>query len=307
MIYLNGHSLPYKSTCFPELVDTTHPNVQKEFFSNILDLAKTYKLNLIGVLSTTGHAGRYTDLNPHLSIKARRRGINIEKLLLPFPRHIRKTKSKAFQGCAQVGKGILCHNKPLAQQFVNTLIKECLEIYNHFDGIALHPPESIYPCECPDCCSAFASMNHSNLLTTSIEKAQFFYIESYLEFQKRILEKQVELLIPNVQLYTITIPWLFEKNFEKLAIKIPKKNIIIDWDYNLSTPRVNELQQRIINYQRFGHQVWFTAALDSRFYSNKKLGRFSTKLSRQIKSAREAGATKIIRFSGPYLERSINL
>lgn len=182
MIYLNGHSLPYKSRSFPELVEYSHPNVKNEFFSEVLSLAKSYGLNTIMVLSTTGHSARYLENNPGLSIQIRSHNINLDELLSPFPDHIRKTKNLVQSGNAQVGLGTLCHNNKNAQEYAVNLIKECLSIYPQVNGVALHPPESIYPCFCEQCCKLFKTKHEKDMLDVNDEIAREFYLESYLDF-----------------------------------------------------------------------------------------------------------------------------
>ncbi|MFN7096935.1 MAG: hypothetical protein ACK4PR_05210, partial [Gammaproteobacteria bacterium] len=194
MIYLVGHELPYKSSIFPYLVQEKHPNVQNEFLSKVLSLGKKYGLNFIAVLSTTGHAGKYSIRYPELGIKPSNKKIDLNSLLTAFPEHIRKTKNIAQEGNAQIGWGVLCHNQLEVQNFAKNLIRECLEIYPYFDGIAFHPPESIYCCVCESCCKLYQEKNNDNLLHASIEKGREFYLESYLDFQESNLTKIVHSL-----------------------------------------------------------------------------------------------------------------
>jgi hypothetical protein len=305
MIYLNGHLLPYKSHYYPELTDSNHPNVKKEFFSEVLSLAQAYGLNTIMVLTTTGHSGKYLEKNPDLSIKTRFKKINLEELLSPFPDHIRKTKNLAQSGSAQVGLGTLCHNNLKTQEYAINLIKECLSIYPQINGVALHPPESIYPCFCKHCCELFKIQYKQNMLETSDDTAREFYLESYLIFQKMFLEKEIKKLLPCIQLYTFTVPWLFEKSFKKISNHISKDTIIIDWDYNLNASRISQLNKRLLDYQKYGHQVWFMPTAGFGFDENKETQHQINKVQEQIEIAIKSKVSGIVHFVGPTLKMEL--
>lgn len=303
MIYLNGHYLPYQSEVFPELVAVNHPNAQNEFFSEVLNLTKKYNLKTILVFTTTGHAGKYSEAHPELQIKIRRSNTDLEKLLCPFPEHVRAIKNKKQDGNAQIGFGILCHNQPLSQEYVFKLIKECLTFYSQADGIALHPPESIYPCFCDHCCKLFHAKYKNNLLNTSEDEARDFYLESYLEFQA-VLENEIRSVISR-QLYTFTVPWLFEPSFEKIALKISKDTILIDWDYNLSLPRIHDLKSRLTRYQKFGHQLYFMPTAGFGINPENPISEQLDNIHKQIDFAIDANVTGIIHFIGPSLSMEL--
>ncbi len=44
MLYLNGHTLPYRSQCYPQLADMYHPNCKQEFLRELLHYGKEWKL-----------------------------------------------------------------------------------------------------------------------------------------------------------------------------------------------------------------------------------------------------------------------
>lgn len=299
MIYLNGHLLPYKSQCYPELIEFNHPNIENEFFSEVLSLAKSQGLNTIIVLSTTGHAANYLDKNPSLSIKPRSNNVNLDQLLLPFPDHLRKTKNLAQSSSAQVGLGILCHNNVKAQEYAINLVKECVNLYPQAQGIAFHPPESIYPCFCEYCCKLFKSNYEKNMLEVSDEIARKFYLESYLDFQKNRLETIIKKSLTKKQLYTFTVPWLFEQSFAKISKYISKDIVIIDWDYNLSTSRINQLCKRLSDYQQHGHRVWFMPTAGFGFDKNQEIQGQVKKVKKQMEIAVDSGVSGIIHFVGP--------
>lgn len=306
MIYLNGHLLPYRSDRYPALVDLNHPNVKNEFFSEVLSLAKSYGLNTILVLSTTGHSARFLENNPHLAIKTRSKQVDLEELLTPFPMHIRKTKNLAQKGNAQVGLGTLCHNNSQSQEYAINLVKECLSIYPQINGIALHPPESIHPCFCKQCCELFEIKYNKKMLEVSDEVAREFYLESYLVFQKKSLEKEIKFLLPNVQLYTFTVPWLFEQTFEKIEHLISKETIIIDWDYNLSTSRIQGLNKRLLSYQLHNHGLWFMPTAGFGFDKSKDTQKQIDKLKEQMQVAVDSHASGVVHFIGPTITIDLN-
>lgn len=299
MVYLNGHTLPYKSQCYPELVEYNHPNVKNEFFSEVLSLAKSYGLNTIMVLTTTGHSAKYLEKNPTLAIKIRSKNINLDELLSPFPDHIRKTKNLAQSDNAQVGLGTLCHNNPKSQEYCVNLIKEYLSIYPQVNGVALHPPESIYPCFCEHCCELFKTKYGKDMFDVSDEIAREFYLESYLNFQKNDLENEIKALLPQMQLYTFTVPWLFEQSFENIVNHISKDTIIIDWDYNLNTLRIKQLNKRLSSYQAYNHCVWFMPTAGFGFDKKHEIQSEISKVKKQMEIAVDSNVSGIIHFVGP--------
>ena len=297
MVYMNGHFLPYQSKLYPELIEKSHPNVESEFFSKVLTLAKSYGLKIILVFTTTGHAGKYLENHPEVGIQTRSSFVDLEMLLSPFPQEIRKAKNQKQQGNAQVGFGILCHNHPEARQYAFNLIKEALKLYDDYEGIALHPPESIYPCYCTYCAELFQLKYKKDLLKASQELARDFYVESYFNFQTN-LENEIKSL-KSKQLYTFTIPWLFEPSFEKIAARLSKDTILIEWDYNLSTTRVDQLKNRLTRYQKLGHHLWFMPTAGFGINQKHEFQEQLVKVQQQINLALEAKVEGIIHFVGP--------
>lgn len=305
MVYLNGHLLPYKSHCYPELVEFTHPNVKNEFFSRVLSLAKSYGLNVIIVLSTTGHSAKYLENNPDLAIKIRSGDLDLDKLMSPFPDHIRKTKNVAQSGNAQVGLGVLCHNNLRVQEYAINLIKECLSTYPQVNGVVLHPPESIYSCFCERCCELFKLKYEKDMFKVADAVARGFYLESYFNFQKNYLEKEIKYLLPQIQLYIFTIPWLFEQSFEKIVNYISKDTIIIDWDYNLNASRISQLNIRLLDYQMYGHRVWFMPTAGFGFDKAYEIQGQINRVKKQMEIAVDSNVSGIIHFVGPSLEMDL--
>jgi hypothetical protein len=137
------------------------------------------------------------------------------------------------------------------------------------------------------------------MLETSDDTARKFYLESYLIFQKMFLEKEIKKLLPRIQLYTFTVPWLFEKSFKKIGNHISKDTIIIDWDYNLNASRVNQLSKRLIYYQRYGHRIWFMPTAGFGFDENKEAQHQINKVKEQIEIAINSKVSGITHFVGP--------
>lgn len=300
LIYLNGHSLPYPSKKFPNLVDENHSNVINEYFTEILSLAKIkYSFNVIGVITTTGHAGYFSTLHPELAIKIREKNIDIEKLLCSFPKYLRANKDKPKPGYAQIGKGVLCHNNPKVREFAKNLVKDCLNYYKPLDGVAFHPPESIYTCKCQYCDTLFTEQYSENILSADDAIARKFFITTYLDFQKKILEKFLDNTVPSMQKYTFTIPWLFEELMPDIMKYIAQDTTLIDWDYNIDMDRINGISQRISEYKKNGHSIIFMP---------KNLGldiNSNVKINQQITFAQRQGTDGIIQFVGPHTHNMI--
>ena len=253
MIYLNGHTLPYASTAYPELIDMFHPNYQKEFLRDLLTYAKRKGFEIIAVITTTGHAGRFSELNMESMIEFPIFNTSIEHTLISFPEHLRKEKLSKKEGAAQVGYGVLCHNKKSSQKYAINIISEIIYLYgNYFDAIALHPPESAYPCNCPKCETLFYNQTRKSLKSMKLEVGRQFFIKSYLEFQKEILFPLIKRSLPGCQQITFTIPWVFEGSFRFISPLISKETVIIEWDYNLDQNRIASLRSRLSEYMSLG-------------------------------------------------------
>ena len=240
LIYLNGHKLPYKSSMFPELVDKQHLNTQNEFLEQLLVYAKSKGLEIIAVLTTTGHAGLFSELNEDTKIIISKPDASVEDTLISFPETIRKGKLSKQEGSAQVGYGVLCHNKPTSQKYAENIITEIISMYGKYiDGITLHPPESAYPCACDRCNSIFFSEYGKSIEEADTETARQFFIKTYLEFQCNSLFPLIKKMLPDCSKMMFTVPWLFESSLLSISPFISKELTIIEWDYNLD-PKHNK-------------------------------------------------------------------
>jgi hypothetical protein len=300
MIYLNGHSLPYNSLVFPFMVDSKHPNVKKEFLSELFEFVNKVGIKLIAVLTTTGHAGKYAEAHRDLQIEGVLPGKHKENRLLSFPEDMRMNKTLKKAGSAQLGYGVLCHNKILTRLFAENLIKEILCIYGcFFSGVALHPPESFAPCLCNQCSKLFFSENGYKIVDAPFKEQRKYFILSYLKYQNNSLFPIVRNILPGIGMYTFTIPWLFEDCAKEVLKFIDEEISIIEWDYNLSPERISSLVQRIDIYKSKGNKVWFMPSAGFSFNKNKDIDKQIQAVRTQVKVALNANVDGISYFIGP--------
>jgi hypothetical protein len=306
LLYLNGHKLPYNSIKYPELSDKTHPNCKEEILEELLIYIKAKNIKIIAVLTTTGHAGGFFELNEDAKIEILNSDISIENTLISFPEHLRQGKLSKKEGAAQLGYGVLCHNKDKAQTYAENILKEVIELYGtYFDGIALHPPESAYPCCCESCVSKFYKSTGTNLYEADLSTSRKFYIKSYLEYQEKVLFELIRKSKPNCKLLTFTIPWLFEGCFDELSHLISKEIFLIEWDYNLQTTRIEGLQNRLREYMNFGNPVWFMPTAGFSFCNDTSIQEQIHAVFLQMKIAEESGVKGIVHFLGPKISNSL--
>lgn len=273
-VYLMGHRLPYRSEKFRDCVEAEHPYVRNDFFQDVVDSALEKNIQLVAVFSTTGHAKCFTALHPHLAIHDR-------------------------NGIPQPDTGILCHHKEEGRDYPLQVIRECLTRYHGFTGVILHPPEFHYPCFCEDCQEECRQVYGKELLSASNEEAQRFFMESNLHFQRTVLEAEIRLRLPDAELLTFTIPWVFEPHFERIAKQLDPNTIIVDWDYDLSEERAKMLQARLNRYKQFGNKVWFMPTSGYAFSRDGSREQQEQAVLRQIQLVLDAGVTDIIYFTGP--------
>jgi hypothetical protein len=300
MIYLNGHFLPYQSHIYPELIDTEHPNCQKEFLIELMKYIKKLGIEIIIVITTTGHAGKYASLHPDACIEIANTDSSVESTLVSFPDHLKKNKLKMQEGKAQLGHGVLCHNKRSAQVYAVNIISEIVTIYGEYlDGIALHPPESAYPCSCMICHDTFKIATGLNIFSADQKLVREFFIKSYLKFQNENLFPLIKSNNQKCKLFTFTIPWFFEQSFESIIPHIPKEIVIIDWDYNIDAARIDGLSDRLNVYRSYGHSVWFMPSAGFSFDKNSSLRDQIESVIHQIEIAVNTGVDGVIHFLGP--------
>ncbi|MDF1684508.1 MAG: hypothetical protein P1U36_07590 [Legionellaceae bacterium] len=302
MIYLNGHSLPYQSLEFPFLVDNNHPNVKKEFLSEVFEFIKGVGIKVIAVITTTGHSGHYADLYPASKIEGLGTASGKEGGLISFPEKMRLGKTSKKSGSAQLGYGVLCHNKESTRLFTESLIREILSMYGQFFyGVALHPPETISPCLCDKCSELFFNKRGCDLADATFEEQRKFFTLSYLNYQNSSLFPIVKSHLPSANTYTFTIPWLFENHFNEVILFIDRDTSIIEWDYNLSDERISSLTQRIEMYQSRGNSVWFMPSSGFSFNEDEDIPEQIRSVHLQIRLAMDACVDGVSYFLGPKL------
>ncbi|MDX1836483.1 hypothetical protein [Legionella taurinensis] len=306
MLYLNGHTLPYRSQFYPQLVDVIHPNCQQEFLSELLHYAKELGFVLIAVLTTTGHAGKFSELNEASQIETSTINLSIEETLTPFPEHLRRGKLLKQEGAAQVGYGVLCHNKEISRTYSKEIVIEIIQNFGDIiDGIALHPPESISPCCCIECLETFFITNKCEMNLNDISAHREFFITSYLRFQSE-LHSLIARELPQCQQLTFTIPWLYENSFDALGLLIPRDVIIIEWDYNLNPARISSVKQRIEKYRSLGHTLWFMPTAGFSFDPQEPIHDQLRALYYQLEVVETLDVDGIIHFLGPKKSAFIN-
>lgn len=308
LMYMNGHALPYESRCFPFLVDRRHPNVQQPFLLDLFAFIKAQGIKIVAVLSTTGHLGQGARFFHEVCIENTALEGPSEHDLVAFPAHLREGKTKQKAGAAQLGYGVLCHHKTATGEFVVALLSEIAELYGaFFDGVALHPPETLNFCACSHCKALFFTQ-HGYALTeaTPLQKRTFF-TTSYLSFQSRTLVPLLEALLPEAQLYMFTIPWLFEEVFDAVGPLIPKTMALIEWDYNLSEDRIAGLSHRLQMYQSQGHSVWFMPAAGTFFNVSEAIEQQVAATHAQVARASREGVQGIAYFLGPKVSPHLEL
>ena len=300
MIYLNGHSLPYSSIYYPELMDLSHPNNQQEFLKELFVYIKSRGLQLIAVITTTGHAAKFSELYKTAQIEVSQEKILIENTLVSFPEHLRKDKLSKKEGAAQLGYGVLCHNKKEAKQYAINIISELIHLYgDYFDAIALHPPEFVYPCVCNACKIQFNASGNRSIDWGNLEKRRAFFIKSYFAFQRDLLFPQIKRYLPRCTHLTFTIPWIFEDFFTEIVPFISKETTLIEWDYNLNFDRIASLKLRLCNYMSFGHALWFMPTAGFSFSNKQSTEEQIAAVKHQLNIAKETGVQGIIHFLGP--------
>lgn len=109
-----------------------------------------------------------------------------------------------------------------------------------------------------------------------------------------------------MQLYTFTVPWLFEQSFENIVNHISKDTIIIDWDYNPNTPRINQLNKRLLDYQLYDHHVWFMPTAGFGFDKNHETQNEINKVKKQMEIAVDSNVSGIIHFVGPTIAMDLS-
>ena len=299
LLYLNGHRLPYKSQMYPDLVDSSHPNCQNEFLPELLEYIQKCHLETIAVLTTTGHAGVFGSLMPESVITLPKHDVDIEHTLCSFPLHMRRGKLEKKQGAAQLGHGVLCHNKSIAQQYAKKILQEVLTRYGrYFSGVALHPPESAYPCECATCNELFFQKYRAPIYQSDPRLVRSFFIETYLVFQNNQLFPIIDRLLPKTTKIMFTIPWLFESSWQRINHLIPPEVTLIEWDYNLEPDRVLSLRNRLLQYLVSNRKLWFMPSAGFSFDDQKNIPEQIEAVLNQVRTAIGAGASAVIYFLG---------
>ena len=215
---------------------------------------------------------------------------------------MRQGKLAKKEGAAQLGFGVLCHNKISGRTYAKNILTELIELYGkYFDGIALHPPETTYPCCCDDCKQYCLEKTSLQLEEINIDDARKFFVTSYLEFQNDILIPIIYEKLPDNKVMTFTIPWLFERSFAEISGYFLRYTHLIEWDYNLSPSRLSSVPERLYNYKMLGLDVWFMPTAGFSFDPSSPASTQIAALEEQIRLVDEASVDGIVYFLGPKL------
>lgn len=267
-LLMNGYELPYPSTRFPEAVELDHANVRHEFLQDLLDYIRGRGVKLYAQFCTTGHAVGYARAHPEFTTVS--------------PDGTRHASN-------------LCHNNPGGRRYAIGVAEEVLRRYHGFNGISFHPPENAVPCHCNHCQAAFAVATGVPFRSATPQQISDFYWASCMAFQRE-LEGVAQTLIPGVQLFTITIPGQFEKDFAVIGPEIPKSTLIMHWDYWSFGPRLPELLRHLDIYRSQGHRLAF---IPSSGWSLEKCGAdYGELVVEQVAAVRAAGVNDIMYFLG---------
>lgn len=267
-ICMNGYELPYPSTAFPEAVELDHANVKSEFFQQVLDYARDRGLALIATFCTTGHAKGYVASHPEAattSVDGERSSEN------------------------------LCHNHPLGRHYARTVAEEMLTRYHGFNGICFHPPENTQPCYCSYCRDRFARATGKKMADATTEEVEAFFWQECLTFQQEMVDCGLK-LVPDAQVYCVTIPGRFEPAFDTVAAAVPRDTTFLHWDYWNFGEKTEETIKSLNVFASRGHPVGFVA---SSGWSLDGCGAdYGLAVVEQIRKVQNAGYTDLLYFVG---------
>jgi len=305
-VQLNGNYLPYPSAKYPALVEKIsdkklHPNVQAEFFGEVMSSARELGIEMVAVLTTTGNALGFAMANPELAIRDR-------------------TGKPAPHG------GNLCPRQAKARQYVKDVVGEVLTRYQVFWGVMVRPPDLTQPCFCDACKRDFKTATGKEMDQAAEADLARSVLDRHLAFEKAVLNPEIARLAPQARRLMVTIPSVFERDFEPLAPGLDPKTILVDIDYDLSDEAIAKLPARLDRYRKFGHEVWlmpsaggpnvqldaYGGTRDQHF--KFRVGRAMNKLKyesemnpiRQVEVAYQAGLRGFVYSVGPCWTKSIH-
>lgn len=267
-LLMNGFELPYPSRRFPEAVEKDHALLRHDFLQDLLDYARTRGLTLVAQFCTTGHAETYAAVHPDFTTVA-----------ADGTRHPTN----------------LCHHHPGGRDYAMGVTREVLTRYQGFAGVSFHPPENSVPCSCPYCRRAFAIATGAAWDTATPDDIRRFHWASCLAFQHE-MEDLARSLVPGVQVFSVTIPGQFERDFGAIAPQIPLSTTFLHWDYWTFGEQLPALVESLRLFRSRGHRVGF---IPSSGWSLDKCGvRYGEAVLGQIAAVRQAGVEDLLYFVG---------
>ena len=265
---MNGFELPYSSALFPEAVELDHANVRDDFLQDVLDYIRSRGVTLYVQFCTTGHAVGYARAHPDCTTIS--------------PNGTRHPSN-------------LCHNNPGGRAYAVGVAQEVLQRYRGFGGVSFHPPENAVPCHCPHCRAAFARTTGKDFDAATAQEISDFYWASCMAFQRE-MERVALALVPGVQVFCITIPGQFERDFAVIGPEIPQSTILMHWDYWSYGPKIPDLLRSLHVYRSLGHRVGF---IPTSGWNLEKLGAtYGEQVVEQIEAVRAVGVPDLMYFLG---------
>jgi len=270
-LFLNAFELPYPSRRFPELVESDHANVLREFLPELLVYARRIGLDVVAGMSTTGHCDRALQLHPEWA------GVHAD--------------GTRWQ-CA------MCHNNPLAREFVQDLVEEVLDRYPGFTGVFLHPPEVGEYCHCPHCQSLYQQETGRALKDLDETARMSWFWITAARFMAALFN-QVHSHAAGLNLFTCSIPGVWRRHFPVIGPLLPKSVGIMHWCYGrLTEKQRDQMAADLRAFAAYGHAVSFANSLifASSTMTDGEL-RENNLANNQV--ARAAGVKEIVYFLGP--------
>ncbi len=158
-VLLNGYTLAYPSTRYPELHDRHARNVRENFLGDLIDHAHTAGVQVYLMLTTDGHGRDFCRLHPE-AVRRQADGS-------PGPHYG------------------LCLEHPATQRYLDDVLTEVLTLYPQADGLAVHPTESDPERFNPESAAAFARETGRDLATATTAERHTWHNRTYARFLHR--------------------------------------------------------------------------------------------------------------------------
>lgn len=158
-VLLNGYTLAYPSTRYPELRDRHARNVRENFLGPLIDHAHAAGVQVYLMLTTDGHGRDFSRLHP----EAVRRGAD--------------GRPGEHWG--------LCLEHPATERYLFDVLTEVLTLYPQADGLAVHPTESDPERYNPESAAAFAKDTGHDLVAAPVTERHAWHNRAFARFLRR--------------------------------------------------------------------------------------------------------------------------